>query len=236
MLVTGILFVVAYLIVGEYLAHLCYYDDDQKHSKVWLHSVASGVLLAAVFLEFFHRVYTAQDALIYICITLATFTFFYGLTHHVKHAKSPSTVMIAKKEIHLFHFLFILLHYFVIGALFAYLAGGSDLVILLVGVPLLMVKAVGGLEHVDKTGLKIKHKVIFRLSVIMSVLGFSLTYLTPLVDYIFLPAISFVAGGIFHLIITELFKRFRVNISYMIIGEVTYGLLIAIPLILGIAA
>ena len=234
MILLGFLFVVAYLVLGEWLAKKCFFNNAKKDQTIQLHSIASGILLAAVFLEFFHKVYTVSESIIYICVTVVVFTIFYGLTHHVKHAQNPKTVMIAEKEVHLLYFLFVLLHYFVIGALFAHLAHEPVITMILVGIPLLMMKAVGGLEHIERGGEKIQHNLTVHLSVMMAMLGFILVQVVPVTDVIFLPALSFVAGAIFHLIITELFSRVRVNLKFMIAGEVVYGLIVAIPLFLGL--
>lgn len=123
---------------------------------------------------------------------------------------------------------------FVVGQIFGHLISLGALQILFFSLPLIISKMIDVVEKVDLVNLNSKCEPLWNkiIQTILLICGFATSIVIKIPQIVWLSMIAIVAGGLFYAIISQIFTIIKVNINYMILGELVYVLLVGIALFL----
>ena len=220
-----------YILIGHITKHMRVYCDDGSHWDIHLHSFASGVLFAALFFKFFFKIYTNSNVILNIFIAIITFTIFYGLNHLlIYHKYTIKKFHKIAVEFKILRFLLDFFQHFVIGGIFGHIVITNNIDAIFLIIPLLFVKLISSIEKADILIKNKKTKETFEeyFMSFITLAGFIIISQINILEIYFYFALAFVTGGIFYSIISQIFSKRKVNIFYMIVGEIIYASLMFI--------
>ncbi|MBT3407695.1 hypothetical protein HOK68_02665 [Candidatus Woesearchaeota archaeon] len=220
-----------YILIGHITKHMRVYCDDGSHWDIHLHSFASGVLFAALFFKFFFKIYTNSNVILNIFIAIITFTIFYGLNHFlIYHKYTIKKFHKIAVEFKILRFLLDFFQHFVIGGIFGHIVITNNIDAIFLIIPLLFVKLISSIEKADILIKNKKTKETFEeyFMSFITLAGFIIISQINILEIYFYFALAFVTGGIFYSIISQIFSKRKVNIFYMIVGEIIYASLMFI--------
>ena len=189
-----------------------------------MHSIASGVLITALFLFFFREIYSFDFAMPFLLVMTLSFVIFFSVNAHQRFHNQKTKF---QRDLTL---LLEGLHYFVIGVFFAEIVELSFIETLLSAIPILLLKFVLAYEKYNHHQTESKsEKYLMEIS---TVLGFVIALSISVHELFFQSALAIVAGGIFYSVISLIFTRVDVDPKIMIAGALSYGMLFFIPVII----